>query len=426
MRALCWNGKADVRVETVPDPEILNPRDAVVKITSTAICGSDLHLYGGFMPTLKKGDILGHEFMGEVVDVGRGVKNLSVGDRVIIPFAIACGQCFFCKKELYSCCDNSNRNAMLAEKMFGHSPAGLFGYSHLTGGYAGGQAEYARVPYADFGALKVNNDMPDDQLLFLSDIFPTGYMAAENCNIQPGDTVAIWGCGPVGQFAIQSAWMLGAERVIAIDRIPERLLLAQSWGRAEVIDYEQVDSVLETLREMTGGRGPDSCLDAVGMEAHGHTADALYDRAKHALKMETDRPHVLRECIMACRKGGTLSLAGVYGGVVDKIPLGAAFNKGLTFKMGQTHMQKYMRPLLERVERGEIDLSRVITHRLDLNEAPKGYEIFRNKEDSCIKVVLKPHHNGNGRHSHGPNGKGEGTRDTDHHMPGTGSDRMVQ
>jgi threonine dehydrogenase-like Zn-dependent dehydrogenase len=403
MRAVCWNGKTDMRVETVPDPEILNPRDAIVKITSTAICGSDLHLYDGYIPTMKRGDILGHEFMGEVVELGREVKNLKIGDRVVVPFTISCGSCFFCKKELYSLCDNSNPNSWIAEKMMGHSPCGIYGYSHMTGGYAGGQAEYARVPFADVGPLKVPDGLDDEKVLFLSDIFPTGYMAAENCQIQPGDTVAIWGCGPVGQFAIQSAWMLGAQRVIAIDRFPERLLLAQTWGRAETIDYEQVDSVLDVLNDMTGGFGPDSCLDAVGMEAHGTTIDAKIDKTKQNLKLTFDRAHVLREAIMACRKGGTVSLAGVYGGFVDKVPMGAAMNKGLTFKMGQTHMQKYMRPLLERVEKGEIDLSRVITHRLSLDDAPWGYRTFRDKQDECIKVVLKPGTNGH-LHSHGGNG----------------------
>jgi len=412
MRANCWNGIGDMRVETVPDPEILNPRDAIVKITSTAICGSDLHLYDGYVPTMKKGDILGHEFMGEVVDVGRGVNNLKVGDRVVVPFTISCGSCFYCKKELFSLCDNSNPNAWIAEKMMGHSPAGIFGYSHMTGGYAGGQAEYARVPFADVGPLKIPEGLEDEKVLFLSDIFPTGYMAAENCQIQPGDTVAIWGCGPVAQFAIQSAWMLGAGRVIAIDRFPERLELARSWGRAETINYEEVDSVLDTLRDMTGGMGPDSCLDAVGMEAHGTTIDAKVDKMKQTARLTFDRAHVLREAILACRKGGTVSLAGVYAGFVDKVPMGAAMNKGLTFKMGQTHMQKYMRPLLERVERGEIDPSRVITHRLALDDAPWGYKTFRDKEDRCIKVVLKPDGNGGFRqhghlgHSHSHSGNG--------------------
>jgi threonine dehydrogenase-like Zn-dependent dehydrogenase len=405
MKAVCWNGKTDMRVETVPDPEILNPRDAIVKITSTAICGSDLHLYDGYIPTMKKGDILGHEFMGEVVELGREVKNLKIGDRVVVPFTISCGSCFFCKKELYSLCDNSNPNSWIAEKMMGHSPCGIFGYSHMTGGYAGGQAEYARVPFADVGPLKVPDGLDDEKVLFLSDIFPTGYMAAENCQIQPGDTVAIWGCGPVGQLAIQSAWMLGAQRVIAIDRFPERLLLARTWGRAETIDYEEVDSVLDVLNDMTGGFGPDACLDAVGMEAHGTTIDAKIDKTKQNLKLTFDRAHVLREAILACRKGGTLSIAGVYGGFVDKVPMGAAMNKGLTFKMGQTHMQKYMRPLLERVEKGEIDLSRVITHRLSLDDAPWAYQTFRDKQDECIKVVMKPNGHFHGGPLHGGNGR---------------------
>jgi threonine dehydrogenase-like Zn-dependent dehydrogenase len=408
MKAVCWNGKTDMRVETVPDPEILNPRDAIVRITSTAICGSDLHLYDGYFPTMKKGDILGHEFMGEVVELGREVKNLKIGDRVVVPFTISCGNCHFCQKGLWSLCDNSNPNSWIAEKMMGHSPAGLYGYSHMTGGYAGGQAEYARVPFADVGPLKVPDGLEDDKVLFLSDIFPTGYFAAENCDIEPGDTVAIWGCGPVAQFAIHSAWMLGAGRVIAIDRVPERLLLAQTWGRAETINYEEVDSVLDVLKDMTGGMGPDRCIDAVGMEAHGTTIDARLDKAKQSVRLTLDRIHALREAIMACRKGGTLSIAGVYGGFVDKFPMGQAMNKGLTFKMGQTHVQRYMRPLLERIEKGEIDPSKLITHRLGLDDAPWGYQAFRDKEDNCIKVVLKPDGNGHFHahgHSHG-NGNG--------------------
>ena len=411
MRAVCWNGKSDVRVETVPDPEIINPRDAIVRITSTAICGSDLHLYNGFIPTMKKGDILGHEFMGEVVELGQGVKNLSVGDRVIVPFNIACGNCWFCQQELFSLCDNSNPNAWMAEKAYGHTTAGLFGYSHMTGGYAGGQAEFVRVPFADVGPLKIEDDsLTDEQVLFLTDIFPTGYMAAENCDIKPGDTIAVWGCGPVGQFAIQSAWLLGAGRVIAIDRFPERLQLAATWGRAEVLNYEQVDSLVDTLREMTGGRGPDACIDAVGLEAHGTTADALYDRAKQSVRLETDRPHALRQAFQACRKGGTVSIPGVYGGLLDKLNLGAAFQKGLTLKMGQTHVQRYTRPLLERIQNRDIDPTRVISHRLSLEEAPGAYRTFREKEDSCIKVVLKPDWGGNGQgkgHDHG-HGHGHG------------------
>jgi threonine dehydrogenase-like Zn-dependent dehydrogenase len=389
MKALCWHGKEDVRVESVPDPELLNPRDAIIEITRTAICGSDLHLYDGFIPTLEPGDILGHEFMGVVVDVGRDVTKLRKGDKVVVPFTISCGRCFFCQKGLYSCCDNSNPNAWLAEKMYGESPAGLFGYSHMLGGYAGGQAQYVRVPFADVGPLKVPSDIDDEKVLFLSDIFPTGYMAAENCNIQPGDVVAVWGCGPVGQFAIRSAQLLGAERVIALDRIPERIRLAQQAG-AEVVNYEDCDDVVEELKYRTGGRGPDACIDAVGMEAHGTTVGAIYDEVKTRTMMATDRPNVLRQAIQVCRKGGTVSIPGVYGGLLDKIPFGAAFNKGLTMKMGQTHMQKYMQPLFERVMNNEIDPSFVITHRVALRDAPAAYRTFRDKQDECIKVVLDP------------------------------------
>ncbi|MEG3860819.1 zinc-dependent alcohol dehydrogenase [Microcoleus sp. herbarium12] len=388
MKALCWHGANDVRVDNVPDPTIINPRDAILKITSTAICGSDLHLYNGFIPTMQSGDIMGHEFMGEVVELGSQVKNLKKGDRVVIPFTISCGSCFFCNRDLWSLCDNSNPNAGLAQKMFGHSPAGLFGYSHLTGGYAGGQAEYVRVPFADVGPLKIPDGLSDEQVLFLTDIFPTGYMAAENCDIKPGDTVAVWGCGPVGQFAIRSAFMLGADRVIAIDRVPERLEMAAA-AKAQIINYEEMDAG-EAVTEMTGGRGPDACIDAVGMEAHGTGLDALYDKAKQAVRLESDRPTALRQVILACRKGGTVSIPGVYGGFVDKVPLGAAFNKGLTLKMGQTHVHRYLRPLLDRVQKGEIDPSFVITHRMKLDEAPDAYEIFKQKKDNCIKVVLKP------------------------------------
>ncbi|MEA5593832.1 zinc-dependent alcohol dehydrogenase [Rivularia sp. UHCC 0363] len=389
MKAVCWHGANDVRVETVPDPKILNPRDAIVKITSTAICGSDLHLYDGYIPTMEKGDILGHEFMGEVVELGRAVKNVKVGDRVVVPFTISCGSCFFCNRDLWSLCDNSNPNAWIAEKMMGHSPSGLFGYSHMMGGYAGGQAEYARVPFADVGLFKVPDGLKDEQVLFLTDIFPTGYMAAENCDIEPGDTVAIWGCGPVGQFAIRSAYMLGAEQVIAIDRVPERLKMAEEYGKAKVLDYTKVD-VGEALKEMTGGRGPDACIDAVGMEAHGTDFMGLFDKAKQAVRLESDRPTALREVIVACRKGGHVSVPGVYGGFIDKVPMGAAMNKGLTIKTGQTHVHKYLKPLLEHIQNGDIDPSFVITHQLPLDQAPKGYEIFKQKEDSCIKVVLKP------------------------------------
>ena len=389
MKALCYHGKTDVRVEDVPEPRILNPRDAIVKITTTAICGSDLHIYGGYIPTMEKGDILGHEFMGEVVEVGKANKKLKVGDRVVVPFTIACGHCYFCKHQMWSLCDNSNPNAWLAEQINGFAGSGLFGFSHMYGGYPGGQAEYARVPFADVGPLKVPSTLTDEQVLFLSDIFPTGYMAAENCGIKPGDTIAIWGCGPVGQFAIKSAFLLGAERVIAIDRFPERLALAAAEGKAEVLNYEEED-VHETLRALTGGQGPDACIDAVGLEAHGTTLDAWYDRAKVAMYMGTDRPHALRQAINACRKGGTVSIPGVYGGFLDKFPLGAAFAKGLTLKMGQTHMHKYMPLLLDRIEKGEIDPSFVITHRMTLDDAPEMYKTFREKQDDCIKVVMKP------------------------------------
>ena len=389
MKATCWMGKQRVKVEEVPDPKILNPRDAIVRITSTAICGSDLHLYNGFIPTMERGDILGHEFMGEIVEVGKGINNLKVGDRVVVPFPIACGNCWACQKELYSLCENSNPNAWMAEKVWGHSPAGIYGYSHMLGGYAGGQAEYARVPFADVGPIKVPEGMEDEQVLFLSDILPTGYMAAENCNIQPGDVVAVWGCGPVGQFAIASAYMLGAERVIAIDRFPYRLNMAREKAGAVPINYEEVD-VLEALTEMTGGRGPDSCIDAVGMEAHGHGLEYAYDRVKQATMLETDRPIVLREALLACRRGGTVSVAGAYGGFADKIPFGAVMNKALTIKSGQTHVQRYMQPLLEKIENGDIDPTFIVTHRLQLGEAPEGYEIFKDKLDGCVKVVLKP------------------------------------
>lgn len=389
MKAVCWHGATDVRVDTVPDPKILNPRDAIVKITSTAICGSDLHLYDGYIPTMQAGDILGHEFMGEVVELGASVTNLNIGDRVVVPFTISCGSCFFCNRDLWSLCDNSNPNAWMAEKLYGHSAAGLFGYSHLFGGYAGGQAEYARVPFADVGLFKIPDGLTDEQVLFLTDIFPTGYMAAENCNIQPGDTVAVWGCGPVGQFAIRSAYLLGAERVIAIDRIPERLQMAKDQGKAEVINYEEMDAG-EAVKEMTGGRGPDAVIDAVGMEAHGTGLDALYDQAKQAVRLETDRPTALRQLIVACRKGGHVSMPGVYGGLLDKVPMGAAFSKGLTFKMGQTHVHRYLQPLLEHIQNGDIDPSFVITHRMALEDAPKGYETFKHKKDNCIKIVLKP------------------------------------
>jgi threonine dehydrogenase-like Zn-dependent dehydrogenase len=389
MKANCWISKNNVQIQDVPEPKILNQRDAIVRITSTAICGSDLHLYNGFVPTMMSGDILGHEFMGEVVEVGREVNNLKIGDRVVVPFPIACGNCWSCEQGMYSLCENSNPNAWMAEKLWGHSPCGIFGYSHLTGGYAGGQAEYARVPFADVGPIKIENGFTDEQVLFLSDIFPTGYMAAEMCDIQPGDTIAVWGCGPVGQFAIKSAFMLGAERVIAIDRFEYRLRMAREQGGAETINYEEVD-VLEALKEMTGGRGPDACIEAVGMEAHGHGAEFIYDRVKQATMLETDRPIALRQAILACRNGGTVAVSGVFGGFIDKMPMGAVVNRSLTIKSGQTHVQRYLRPLLERIENGEIDPTFIITHTMRLEDAPQAYELFKNKLDECVKVVLKP------------------------------------
>jgi len=391
MRANCWEGKKKVRVEQVPDPKILNSRDAIVRITSTTICGSDLHLFNGFIPAMEKGDILGHEFMGEVVETGPGLKNhLKVGDRVVVPFPISCGICFSCQRGMFSVCENTNPNAWLAEKMFGHATGGIFGYSHLTGGYAGGQAEFARVPFADVGPIKVPEELTDEQVLFLSDIFPTVYMGAEMCGIEPGAVIAVWGAGAVGQFAIASAKLLGAERVIAIDRFEHRLRMARDRaGATDTINYEKV-SVLEALKELTGGRGPDACIDAVGMEAHGHPAIYAYDRTKQALMLETDRPIALREAIMACRNGGTVSVIGVYGGFIDKFPMGSVMNRSITIRTGQCHVQRYMRPLLERVQRGEIDPSFVVTHRLRLDEAPKGYDMFLHKEDECVKVVLKP------------------------------------
>ena len=389
MRALCWHGESDVRVDTVPDPTIEEPGDAIIKITSTCICGSDLHLFNGFMPTMEPGDILGHEPMGVVVEVGREVKNLKKGDRVVVPFTISCGHCWYCKRSEFSMCDTTNRNAEIARKAMGQSPAGLFGFSHMLGAYPGGQAEYLRVPYADVGPVVIPDGLPDDKVVFLSDIFPTGYMAAENAQIQPGDTVAIWGCGPVAQFTIRSAWMLGAGRVIAIDMVPERLEMARQ-GKAETINFEKVD-VYDTLMEMTKGRGPDSCIDAVGAEAHASgSVGAVLDKAKAAVGLATDRPYALREAIMCCRKGGTVSIPGVYIGFSDKIPMGAAMNKGLTFKMGQTHVQRYTKPLLEKIQKGEIDPSFVITHKIPLKDAPEAYKTFRDKQDKCIKVVINP------------------------------------
>ena len=390
MRANCWTGRNSVEVQDAPDPQILNSRDAIVKITSTAICGSDLHLYDGYVPTVMKGDILGHEFMGEVVELGPEVANLKVGDRVVVPFPISCGRCWSCKQGLFSVCENSNPNAWMAEKMWGYSPAGIYGYSHLTGGFPGGQAQYARVPFADVGPLKVPSGMTDDQVLFLSDILPTGYMGAEMCDIKPGDTIAVWGCGPVGQFAIASAKMLGAERVIAIDRYPYRLAMAKDKaGADEIINYEETD-VSEALKELTGGHGPDAVIDAVGMEAHSPRIDYAYDRMKQAVRMETDRPNALREAITNCRNGGTVSVVGVYGGFVDKFPMGSVMNRSLTIKAGQCHVHRYMQPLLERIQNGDIDPSFVITHKLKLSDAPKGYELFKHKQDDCLKVVLTP------------------------------------
>jgi threonine dehydrogenase-like Zn-dependent dehydrogenase len=389
MRAVTWYGADDVRVEQVPEPRVVNPRDAVVRVSSTTICGSDLHMFDGYTPTMGKGDILGHEVIGEIVQVGEGITDLHPGDRVVAAFAIACGRCHFCQQGLFSLCDNSNPNAPLAEQAFGHSPAGLLGYTHLTGGYAGGQAEFVRIPYADVGLLKVPGNLRDEQLLPLADILPTGYQAAEQCQIRPGDTVAVWGCGAVGQMAIKSAYLLGAERVIAIDRLPERLAMAREQGGAETIHFQETD-VLDALKEMTAGRGPDACIEAVGMESTGRTLDALMDRARQAIRMETGRPHALRQAIMACRKGGTISIPGVFVGMVDMVPMGAAFNKGLTFRMGQTNVQKYWHGLLERIVNGEIDPSYVFTHTVALDQAPDAYRMFRDKREGVVKIVLKP------------------------------------
>ncbi|HLM09182.1 MAG TPA: zinc-dependent alcohol dehydrogenase [Thermoleophilaceae bacterium] len=392
MRATVWSGRNTVQVENVPDPTILNDRDAIVKITSTAICGSDLHLYDGYIPTMKKGDILGHEFMGEIVDVGRAVSTLQVGDRVVVPFPIACGNCWACRHELYAACENSNPNAGLAEKIFGHPAAGIFGYSHLTGGYAGGQAEYARVPFADVGPIKIEDDLTDEQVLFLSDIFPTGYMGAEFCEIGGGEVIAVFGAGPVGQFAIASAVMLGAERVIAIDHVAYRLEMARNRaGATDTINLEADADVVEQLKELTGGRGPDAVIDAVGMEGeYGHGALKAAERLKQATRSETDRGPALRDAILACRPGGIVSVIGVYGGLMDKFPTGALMNKGLSIKAGQCHVQRYMKPLLDHIRAGNIDPTFVVTHRLGLDEAANGYETFKHKEDECVKVVLRP------------------------------------
>jgi threonine dehydrogenase-like Zn-dependent dehydrogenase len=389
MRALCWHGKGDIRYDTVPDPRIEAPRDAIVKVSSCAICGSDLHLLDGYIPAMEKGDVVGHEFMGEVVETGAEANGLKVGDRVVVPFTIICGSCEQCRRGNFSVCENTNRKAHLAEKMFGHAGAGLFGYSHLTGGYAGGQAEYVRVPFADTTVVKVPNGLTDEQVLFLGDILPTGWQAAVACDIEPEDTVAIWGCGPVAQFAIKSAFMLGAHQVIAIDRVPERLAMARESG-AVAINFEE-ESVLERLTELTGGRGPDKCIDAVGMEAHaGGAVDAVLDKAKASVMLATDRAHALREAIYACRPAGVVSVPGVYGGVLDKVPFGAAMNKGLTIRTGQTHVKRYADDLLKRIQEGQIDPTFVITHRLSLEEGPEAYKTFRDKKDGCIKVVLRP------------------------------------
>ena len=390
MRANCWMGVNKVEVQDVPDPTIRNRRDAIVRVTSTAICGSDLHLLGGYIPTMEKGDILGHEFMGEVVEVGPDVGNLAVGDRVVLPFPIACGACVSCRRGLTSLCENTNPNAGMAEKAFGFPTAGIFGYSHMTGGFAGGQAEYVRVPFADVGPLKIESDLADEKVLFLTDILPTGWMGAEMCDIRPGQVVAVWGAGPVGLFAMVSAYLLGAERVIAIDRFPYRLRMAAEHTGAEVVNYEDVD-VNEALKETTGGRGPDACIDAAGMESHhGNLALNTYDKVKQAVRSETERPHALRQAITCCRNGGVVSIVGVYGGMVDKFPMGSVMNRSLTLRAGQCHVHRYLRPLLERIERGDVDPSFVITHRMALDDAPEAYETFKEKADECVKVVLTP------------------------------------
>lgn len=389
MKALTWHGKGDIRCESVPDPTIEDARDAIIKVTACAICGSDLHIYGGIIPGMQHGDVIGHETMGEVVEVGAGNSKLKVGDRVVVPFTISCGECFFCKRGYFSGCERTNPDRAKATKLWGNSPGGLFGYSHLLGGYAGGQAEYLRVPYADVGPIKVPDSLTDEQALFLSDIFPTGYMAAEFCDIQPGYTIAIWGCGPVGQMAIRSAFLLGAERVIAIDTVPERLAMARAGG-AVTLDFHEED-IYDRLMELTQGRGADACVDAVGTEADATaSADSVVDRVKTALFMGTDRPHVLRQAIHCCRNFGTVSIVGVYGGFLDKVPMGSAINRGLRFRMAQTPVQHYLAPLMERIEKGEIDPSFVITHRASLEDGPDLYKTFRDKQDGCIKVVLKP------------------------------------
>jgi threonine dehydrogenase-like Zn-dependent dehydrogenase len=389
MRALCWNGINELGVETVPDPQIVNPRDAILKVKLTTTCGSDLHFIDGYVPTMRKGDVIGHEFMGEVVEVGSAVKKVKKGDRVVVPSFICCGACWYCRHDLWSLCDNTNPNAELQETLLGYPTAGIYGYTHTFGGYAGSHAQYVRVPHADTDCFVIPDGVRDEQALFLSDAAPTGYMGAEFCDIQPGDTVAVWGCGAVGLMAQKSAFLLGAGRVIAIDRFPERLALARQKNQAETIDYTQVDSVVDALKEMTGGRGPDACIDAVGMEAHGTGLEYAYDRVKQALRLHTDRGGALREAILACRKGGTLSILGVYG-VMDKFPLGVLMNKGLTIRTAQQHGHKYVPRLLEHVARGELDPAYLITHRLPLEEGPRGYEMFKHKNDGCLRVAFTP------------------------------------
>ena len=389
MKATCWMGPQKMQVKEVPDPKILNQRDCIVKISSTAICGSDLHLYNGYVPAMQRGDVLGHEFLGEVVEVGRGVEKLNVGDRVVVGSIIGCGSCSFCEDELWSLCDNSNPQPALLEKMWGHAIAGVFGYSQAAGGFAGSHADYIRVPFADHGAFPVPEELRDEQALFASDALPTGWMGADMCELRGGEVVAVWGCGGVGQMAIRSAYLLGAERVIAVDRFAERLDAAARHAGAETLNYEQVD-VLEALREMTGGRGPDACIEAVGMEVHGAGPQYVYDRAKQALRLQSDRAVAVREAILACRKGGTVSIVGVFGGVVDKFPLGAAMNKALVFRMAQQHGQRYIPMLLERMTRGEIDPSYLATHQMPLDEGPRGYDMFKNKKDGCMRTVFRP------------------------------------
>ena len=389
MRALCWNGVNDLRVETVPDPEIVAPHDVILKVTMSTTCGSDLHFIDGYLPTMREGDIIGHEFMGEVVEVGKDVMHTRKGMRVVVPSFIACGDCWFCQQKLYSLCDNTNPNAELQEPLLGYPTAGIYGYTHAFGGYAGSHAEYIRVPHADQDCFEVPESVTDEQALFISDAVPTGFMGADFCDIQRGDVVAVWGCGGVGLMAQQSAFLLGAERVIAIDRFPERLAMARDRIGAETINYEETDSVVEMLKEMTGGRGPDACIDAVGMEAHGSSIGHAYDRVRQALRMESDRGEALRQAILACRKGGTLSILGIYG-VMDKFPIGVVINKGLTVRTAQQHGQAYVPRLLDFAARGELDPSILATHRFSLEDSPRGYEMFKHKEDGLVRAVFVP------------------------------------